>query len=222
MRYYPVNLDVQGQPCLIVGGGRVGERKATRLVESGARVTVVSPDLTERLLRMGAKGTVTLHHRRFRETDLDGFFLVFCATDDAGLNQRIGEEARRRGLLCNIADRPDLSRFILPSVVQRGELILTVSTSGQSPAFARTLRKDLEKHLGPEYGRFLELMGAVRRRLLESGHDPEAHRRVFHHLIDQGLLDRVRSGDKPGIDALLTDALGEAVDSRTLLDDTNP
>lgn len=221
MRYYPVNLDIRDRSCLVVGGGGVGERKALRLVRCGARVTLVSREVTEQLERMQGEGKIVLHRREYRETDLDGVFLVFCATDNGDLNRKIGEAADRRGLLCNIADLPDRSAFVLPSVVEQGDLVLTVSTSGQSPAFAKVLRKDLEARFGVEYATFLKLMGAVRKQLLTRGRDPQAHRLLFRRLIDGGLLDRVRDGDKSGIDALLREVLGTDLTDEQLLDDVN-
>lgn len=221
MQYYPVNLDIRDRSCLVVGGGRVGERKASRLIRCGARVTLVSREATERLGQMQSEGKIVLHRRDYRETDLDGVFLVFCATDNAELNRKIGEAAERRGLLCNIADSPHRSAFVLPSVVERGDLVLTVSTSGRSPAFAKALRKDLEARFGMEYATFLKLMGAIRKRLLDRDHDPEAHHRLFRRLIDGELLERVREGDKSGINALLSEVLGADLTYDKLLDDSD-
>lgn len=221
MRYYPVNLDIENRLCLVVGGGRVGERKVRRLLECGARVTVVSPEATQGLKAMAAAGRIVLRLRAYEEQDLEGVFLVFCATDDGELNRQLTAAAERRGLLSNIADRPEESRFILPSVVRRGDLLLTVSTSGRSPAFAKALRADLERQFGPEYADFLDIMGAVRERLLGRSHDPEAHRRIFSRLIAGGLLERVRSGDAAGVEALVSEALGEDVDVGLRPDDIN-
>jgi precorrin-2 dehydrogenase/sirohydrochlorin ferrochelatase len=222
MRYYPVHLDLRGRRCLVVGGGGVGQRKAEGLVRCGADVVVVCPEATEELVRMGEDGRIALHRRGVEEDDLEGAFLVFCATADAALNRRLAVAARSRGILVSVADLPEGSDFVLPSVVERGDLVLTVSTSGRSPAFAKTLRKRLERQFGTEYDTFLRLMGAVRNRVLARGHAPEDHRALFHGLIEGGLLEAIREGDAAGVDALLAAALGERVDHRTLLGEPNP
>ncbi len=208
MKYYPVNLDIRHQSCLVVGGGAVGTRKVKTLLDCGAAVTVVSPEVTSPLSVLAAENRISLKLRPYRASDLDGVFLVIGATDSRDLNRAIHDDARKQGKLCNIADQPDLCNFILPSVIERGDLIIALSTSGKSPALARRLRKQIEAQFGPEYAGFLKLMGAVRKILLKQTHDPAAHRLVFESLIDQGLLDGVRDGDKAQIDNMLISVLG--------------
>jgi precorrin-2 dehydrogenase/sirohydrochlorin ferrochelatase len=135
-------------------------------------------------------------------------FLVMGATDDEALNRRVHRDAEARGMLCNIADRPAACNFILPAVVRRGDLILAVSTSGRSPAMARRLRRSLQEGFGPEYGPALELMGAVRSRLLAADHAPEEHKPLFEALIDGGLLALVRAEDRRKIQELVDRVLG--------------
>ncbi len=208
MKYYPVNLDIRHQSCLVVGGGAVGTRKARTLLDCGAVVTVVSTEFTNLLYVLAEENRILLKQRPYRASDLDSVFLVIGATDNKSLNRTIHDDARKLGKLCNIADQPDLCNFILPSVIERGDLVIAISTSGQSPAFARRLRKQLEAQFGPEYAEFLRFMGAVRKTLLEQTHDPETHRRVFESLIDQGLLESIRDGDKTQIDSMLISVLG--------------
>jgi precorrin-2 dehydrogenase / sirohydrochlorin ferrochelatase len=208
MKYYPVNLDIRRQPCLVVGGGAVGTRKVRTLLDCGAVVTVVSPEVTNSLSVLAEENRISLQQRPYQASDLDGVFLVIGATDNRELNRAIHDDAGKQGKLCNIADQPDLCNFILPSVIDRGDLIIAISTSGKSPAFARRLRKQLEAQFGPEYAGFLILMGAVRKILLKQTRNPEAHRRVFESLIDQGLLESVRNGDKAQIDKILISVLG--------------
>ncbi len=207
MKYYPVCLDVRGRACLVVGGGGVGTRKVKGLLAAGALVTVVSPEVSPGLEALTPE-PVQWHRRSYRGEDLDGMFLVFGATDDEVLNGRIYADAGRRNMLCNIADRPENCSFILPSVVHRGDLLIAISTSGRSPAFAKKLRKDLERQFGKEYAEFLRLMGAVRERLLSAGHSPEAHKALFESLIEEGLAEFVCRGDHAGADRLLERILG--------------
>ena len=216
MKYYPINLDINGRNCLVVGGGAVGLRKVNTLLDCGARVTVVSPEVESQIEQMAQKGRVQLERRAYTTSDLDGKFLVIGATDDNTLNRKISWDAGRKKMLCNIADVPDACNFILPSIVQRGDLIVAISTSGSSPAFAKTLRKELEARYGEEYGDLLALMSAIRSRLLSQAHAPEAHKPLFEKLLKENLLDLVRKRDVSRINALLAEVLGEGFDFEEL------
>lgn len=209
MRYYPVNLDIRNRNCLVVGGGDVGTRKVMTLLDCGAMVIVVSPAVTEKIEELSNKGLIKLERRGFKPTDLDQMFLVIGATDNPELNRRIHAGAERLGMLCNIADRPEVCNFILPAIVNRGDLIIAISTSGKSPAFAKTMRKDLEKKFGTEYAEFLTLMGGIRTKLLSEDHEPEAHKHVFENLINGDLVNLIKHRDIAAINSLLFEILGE-------------
>ena len=208
MRYYPVCLDIKERPCLVVGGGQVGTRKVATLLTCGARVTVVSREVTPELARLADGGKIELILRDYQTADLERFFLVIGATDDAGMNRRIHQDAEAAQRLCNIADQPELCNFVLPAVISQGDLIVAVSTSGRSPAFAKHLRRRLQGQFGPEYALFLELMGAIRTRLLATRHAPEAHKPLFEKLIRNNLLEMIKSDDRKGINSLLHEVLG--------------
>lgn len=209
MRYYPINLDISGRTCLVVGGGSVGTRKVKTLLKCGARVRVVAPKASGELRTLAADGCIDLKERPYAPADLEGVFLVIGATNDEAVNLNISRDAEARKILYNIADRPEACNFILPAIVNRGDLFLAVSTSGKSPALAKKLRKDLEKSFGDEYAVFLTLMGAVRTKLLDMQHEPEAHKQQFETLIECGLLEMIRGKNMSQIDALLRDVLGE-------------
>jgi precorrin-2 dehydrogenase/sirohydrochlorin ferrochelatase len=217
MKYYPVHLDIKNRNCLVVGGGAVGTRKVNTLLACGARVTVVSPDPAQQLKKMAAEGSITLKERAYRTVDLKDMFLVIGATDDEMLNRQISEEAEQIGILCNIADRPEACNFILPSVVQRGDLVITISTSGQSPALAKRVRRKLEAQFGEEYADFLLLMGAIRKKLLSQAHEPEAHKALFNQLIDSDLIEFLRTGQRKQLNLLLYKILGEGYRIEELL-----
>ena len=209
MRYYPVNLDIKSKECLVVGGGSVSSRKVATLLKCGTKITVVSPEFSESLQKLSDNGTITIKERAYRSSDLEGMFLVIGATDNEQLNRKISSDAEKQNVLCNIADVPDESNFVLPAIVNRGDLVIAISTSGKSPAFAKILRKDLEKEFGEEYEAFLDLMGAIRKRLLSEKHEPEAHKDLFESLISGGLLDMIKENESGRIDSLLLDVLGE-------------
>ncbi len=209
MRYYPVNLDIQNRKCLVVGGGSVGTRKVMTLVECGAVVTVVSSDVAEELLELAEKKMIELKKRPYESSDIDGMFLVIGATDNEELNRQINKDAEHQNKLCNIADRPEACNFVLPSIVNRGNLVIAISTSGKSPAFAKKMRQDLEKEFGEEYDEFLQLMGAIRKKALSEKHEPEAHKHLFEQLINRGLVDMVRNHDEERINSLLLEIFGQ-------------
>jgi precorrin-2 dehydrogenase len=219
MRYYPICLDIKDRNCLVVGGGSVGARKVETLLACGANVTVVSIDAAETLKKLSDGGVIRLKERVFQWADLENMFLVIGATDNEELNVKIHAEARRRGMLCNIADRPEACNFILPSIVNRGDLIIAISTSGKSPAFAKKLRQQLEGQFGDEYAEFLNLMGAIRKKLLSKDHEPEAHKHLFEQLIEKDLVQMLKVADAESINALLLDVLGDGFDYKTLVRD---
>ena len=217
MRYYPVNLDILNRKCLVVGGGSVGTRKVITLLDCGAIVTVVSPVASEKLLELADNSVITLKKRPYQTSDLDGTFLVIGATDDEELNRQISADAEKLNMLCNIADRPEVCNFILPSIVNRGDLVISISTSGKSPAFAKKLRKELEKQFGEEYAEFLRLMGAIRKKLLRKKHQPEAHKHLFEQLISSGLIEMIKNNKKEDINSLLFEIFGKGYDFESLM-----
>lgn len=218
MKYYPICLDIKDRNCLVVGGGRVGTRKVKALLRCGARVTVVSPVISDELALLAERKRITVKRRSYLSTDLDQAFVVIGATDSAEMNCRIHADAEKRQKLCNIVDRPELCNFIVPAVVSQGDLTITVSTSGSSPAFSKYLRQQLQGQFGSEYKIFLDLMGAIRKRLLSSGHDPEAHKPLFSQLIQADLLGLVRRDERQAIDRLLAEVLGAGYSYKALLE----
>jgi len=208
MHYYPIFLDIKGRNCLVVGGGSVGTRKVETLLDCGALVAVVSLEVSEALKQLSDQQGITLKLRAYRSKDLDGKFLVIGATNNENLNQQISADAAQRNMLCNIADRPSVCNFILPSIVQRGDLMLAISTSGKSPAYAKKLRQDLEHQFGHEYAVFLELMGAIRTRLLKEAHEPEQHKPLFQKIIQSDIISLIQNKHYQEIDQLLFDVLG--------------
>jgi len=209
MKYYPVNLDIRNRKCLVVGGGAVGTRKVMTLLDCGAKVTVVSIDVAEKLQKLADNDIIKLEKRPFQISDFDEMFLVMGATDNQEINREIHSEAERLGVLCNIADRPEDCNFILPAIVNRGDLIIAISTSGKSPAFAKKIRKDLEKEFGTEYSEFLKLMGEIRNKLLSEDHEPEAHKHLFEKLIQRNLVEMIKGRDIAAVNSLLFEILGE-------------
>jgi precorrin-2 dehydrogenase/sirohydrochlorin ferrochelatase len=179
-KLFPMFLKLSARPCLVVGAGAIGESKIASLLEGGARVRVVAPEATSQVRSWAQSNTIEWHQRPFQPHDLDGMFLVVAATSSTELHERIFEQATRRGVLCNIVDVPLLCDFYYPSVVQRGALQIAISTSGQSPALAQRLRKQLEDQFGPEYEEWLSQLGEARDKLFSTNMDPEERKRLLH------------------------------------------
>ncbi|HYL83052.1 MAG TPA: bifunctional precorrin-2 dehydrogenase/sirohydrochlorin ferrochelatase [Candidatus Angelobacter sp.] len=181
-KLFPMFLKLAGRPCLVVGAGAIAESKISGLLEAEAAVRVVAPKAAERVQSWADAKKITWLKRVWEPADLDGMFLVVAATSSPDVHQRIYEEAKRRAVLCNIVDVPDLCDFYYPAVVQRGALQIAVSTSGQSPALAQRLRKELVDQFGPEYEAWLDHLGVERDKLFAAKLDPEERKRLLHDL----------------------------------------
>ncbi|MGE5576258.1 MAG: bifunctional precorrin-2 dehydrogenase/sirohydrochlorin ferrochelatase [Syntrophothermus sp.] len=198
-RYFPIMLDLAGRPCLVAGGGKVAERKVGSLLECGAVVTVVSPELVDGLAQLAAQGRIVHLPRGYRPGDCAGMFVVIAATDDPGINGEVAREARENHCLVNVVDCAAESNFIVPAVVRQGALTLAISTGGASPALARRLREDLEEIYGPEYAVFLDLMARLRAEVLARYPIGAQREELFRRLVDSQILAQIRNQDRAGI-----------------------
>lgn len=209
VRYYPVFLDIQNRPCLVVGGGPVAERKVSSLLSAGAAVTVISPRVTRGIGGLAKEGGIKLQKREYRPGALKGFFLVIAATDSRAVNEAVWKEAEELGVIINVVDDPAHCSFIMPSVVDRGSLLVAVSTSGMSPLLARNLREKLEGIIGTEYETLVEILGAVRKKLLKTGLSHVKKESIIKDLVASPLPGLIRAGDTRGINAVLAAVLGK-------------
>jgi precorrin-2 dehydrogenase/sirohydrochlorin ferrochelatase len=183
MRLYPVFLKLENTPCLVVGGGDVGERKVCALLEAGARVTVIAPEATALLQETALQGGLSWVKREYRDGDLCGFPLAIAATDSAAVNRLIHEEASTRGVLLNCVDDPEHSSFYVPAVARKGALTLAISTSGAAPYLARRLREYFEQKLYPGLEADLERVEVTRSAIVKEGNPAEEKRmRIEHEL----------------------------------------
>ena len=216
MKTYPIFVLLEDKPCLVVGGGSVGERKVLDLLEAGARVTVLSKDLTPTLTKLAQTGEIRYLNEPFIPEQVNGMVLVLAATDDREVNARVSAAAQARGILVNVADAPEYCNFIVPAQVRRGELTLAISTGGASPAVAQKLRQELEQRFGPEYKPYLALLQGVRARLLSERRDHPENAALFHRLVDSPLLEAVAVGDRGRVVTVLREILGHALSPQVL------
>ena len=191
---YPVNLNLSERPCAVIGGGLVAERKVTALLQAKALVTVFSPRLTKRLTQLAERQFISAYLRTYNPGDLVGYFLVICATNDSSVNRQAALEAKAAHLLVNIVDAPELCDFTVPAQVVRGDLLLTVSTTGQSPKFARLIRKQLEQKYGEEYGIYLDLLGKIRTAMKQQLSSTKQRQCFWEDSLDEEILVLLAAG----------------------------
>lgn len=190
--FYPIALDLRAKRCLVVGGGLIAEGKLDALLASGALVTLVSPTIRSRISALAETGAITVHLRPFEVNDLAGAFIVIAATDDRPLNAEIALASRAAGILVNAVDDPPYCDFYAVALVRRGDLQVSISTNGLSPAFARWMREYLDASLPAEFGDLLAVLGDVRATLKTRGEIPAYEH--WHAAIDVALLDDLRAG----------------------------
>ena len=208
MSFYPICLDLEARPCVVVGGGRVAERKVLGLLSCSAQVSVISPALTEELQIQHAAGNIQWIDREYRQGDLAQAFLVIAATDDEETQKQVYEEAATKNVLMNVADVPQRCNFILPATVRRGDLTISVSTAGKSPALARKIRMELEKRYGPEYRILVDILGAIRPEILVSGLPQSENERLFNQLLHDDMEAWIRNKKWDSIEKHLRTILG--------------
>jgi len=189
---YPVNLLVAGRRCVVVGAGRIAARKIEALLDAGAEVHVVAPDVGDGVRELAASGRVTVTARAFVPDDLDGAWLATAATPDPAVNQAVFDAGEARRVWVNSADDPERCSFTLMSVVRRGDLVVTVGTGGRSPALAAHLKRQLGDEVGPEYGTLLDLLSEAREAMREAGRSSEDA--DWQRALDSGMLDLIRTG----------------------------
>ena len=207
MKYYPVFLDISGKKCVVVGGGEVAARKVGRLLDCGAEVFIVSPKLTDQLITLKAEGAIEHIADNYNAQYLKGAALIIGATDDEKTNEAISADARSLGIPVNIVDDPQKCDFILPSVVERGDLAIAIGTGGKSPALARYLRKELEAKYGVEYEILLKILGGLRRQMKNYN----AGKSWFDSLLACGILDMIRTEDWEKVKKTVKEITGEEV-----------
>ncbi|WP_082432997.1 siroheme synthase CysG [Thiohalorhabdus denitrificans] len=194
MAYLPLFHNFRTQPCLVVGGGEVAERKVGMLRRAGARITVVAPDLTDGLAALMADGSIAHKARAFRDTDAAGRALVVAATGNAEVNRAVAAVARELNVPVNAVDDRAASSAIMPAVVDRSPLVVAVSSGGASPVLARRVRARLERDLEPGLGPLAALADEYRHRVRERLPDFDDRLRFWERALDGEAGRAARAG----------------------------
>lgn len=206
---YPMNLDLTGRRCVVVGGGKVAERKVIGLLSAGGRTTLIAPHLTERLLELARAGLVDWYELSYMQGMLKGLepLLVFCATGSAEVNELAAQEARELGALVNDVTEPESTDFTVPASFRRGDLLVTVSTEGVSPGFARAMRRELEQEFPESFGPWLERLKEMRAEMKEKLSGSGERQDFWRQALSPRVLDLVRSGKLEQAEAEIRNAI---------------
>lgn len=191
MGYYPIAMDLTGRRCLVVGGGEVALRKAQSLIEAGAEVTVIAPEVHPTIRELANTHT---EERCWQDGDTNGYTIVFAATDDRILNQTVSDEAKRNGIPVNVVDDPELCSFIVPACVRRGDLLISITTSGASPILSKKIRLELEERYGPEYAEFVSILAQLRDTVKSKYTEQQDRHAAFERLVNCGILELLSAG----------------------------
>jgi precorrin-2 dehydrogenase / sirohydrochlorin ferrochelatase len=187
MRYYPAFLDLHGRLCCVVGGGAVAGRKARSLLEAGACVEVISPDLSKTLGTLVRRRLISYRKDIYRKKYIRNAFLVIAATSDQLVNRRVSADAAGLRLLANIVDRPAQSNFIVPAVLSKNGLIIGISTSGKAPALSKRIKEDLRKTVLGKYIKALGELSLARERLKKNHAGFGARRKILGRMAEKAL-----------------------------------
>jgi len=207
-------LKVAGKKCVVVGGGEVAFQKVKQLLECGASVLVVSPDLCEGLTEFANRGLIRWLPSRYEPSVLEGAFLVFACTDDPEVNRRVFADCEVGRIWCNVVDVPELCSFYMPSILRRGDFVIAVSTSGNSPGFARKVRMVLESIFGDEFGVLVALLGELKDEMREKLETVEQRREFVERVWASGVWRYLQEGDIEGARNCLRNCLNETVQDR--------
>jgi len=206
--YYPFYVQLNGQSCVVIGGGKIAEGKVDGLLAADAIVKLISPVLTPHLQHLVDQKQIEYISREYQYGDLTGAFMVICATDRAEINHQVWEEASANRQLVNVVDDTPRCNFIAPAILRKGDLTIAISTAGKAPALAVRLKERLQEELGPEYERFLELAGKLREPLARNIPDFETRKALWYELVDSEILNVLARGDEAAAMEIISEVVG--------------
>ena len=192
-KYYPLYLNIEARKSVVVGGGEVAYRKACGLKDAGSNVTVISPEFCDYFLK---PDDLTLIKRKYERNDINGATIVIASTNDRETNRQVYTDASAQNIPVNIVDQPDLCSFIVPSVIRRGDLCISISTGGTGPALSKSIRLTLEEHFGPEYTDYTELLSNMRQVVLSTIADGAKRRKILKRFAENEFLEMIKMDGK--------------------------
>ena len=193
MKFYPLNLDIKNKSCVVIGGGQVALRKIRGLLAAGASVKVIAPEICAGVEELFQRGEISLTREKFSEEMLGDEIILIAATDNPEVNRQAAEAARAKKILVNVVKGTG-GNFNVPSKIQRGELLLTISTGTNSPAFSKFMRKMLEAELGENFGAGLELIARCRQKVKEISSNPQARKIFWEEFLTEEIWELLKFG----------------------------
>jgi precorrin-2 dehydrogenase / sirohydrochlorin ferrochelatase len=169
--HYPLFLDISGKSCIVIGGGRIAERKVGMLLKFNGEVKLISPKITRTLSKLSKSGKIEVIEREYKDGDLDNALLVFAATNQKEINIKIKSEAEMKGILINVVDDPAMCDFIVPSIVKKNPIVIAISTSGILPSLSKRLKKEINKYVTGDYIKYVHIIGKFRNFLIKTVKD---------------------------------------------------
>jgi siroheme synthase-like protein len=188
---YPANLIIDHKPCAVIGGGAVALQKVQSLLAAKADVTVIAPELHIELQQLAAQGALHWLNRKYAVGDEAPFELIICACDDQEVNRQVAAAAQERHIFVNVCDQPALCTFTAPAVLRQGDLTITISTNGCSPAFARWLRRHLTTEYGPIYGQWLSRLSLLRQEARQAIPTSKGRQRFWQTALTDEVMELV-------------------------------
>lgn len=208
MGYLSFNIQIEGKEIVVVGGGKVAERKVGNILPAGAKLTVISPTVTFELQQLRDSGLIFHIPRKYQSGDLDSAFMAIAATNDRETNRQVASDACNLGILAEITDNPSSGNITSPAIIRQGDLSVAISTNNLAPALAATIKRELLLLFGPEYARSVTLLGRIREKLLTDGRGSTYNKQVLSNLAEK-LPVLFASGATEQIDELLQQHLGQ-------------
>ncbi|QGT99049.1 Precorrin-2 oxidase [Candidatus Syntrophocurvum alkaliphilum] len=193
---FPIFLDLTNKKCVIIGGGKVAERKVNNLLAYGAKITIVSPEIEHGIKEKVDIGLLTWHKRQFKDKDIKQAYMVYSATNDPVINKRVADLCLAAGILVNAVDDPPNCNFYVPSIVRRNSLVVAISTEGKSPLLAKKLREEFEQIITAEHGEFVDILGNLREIIKKEVKDIEERKKLFESLVNSDILELLQKGEK--------------------------
>ena len=193
MKVYPINLNVENKKCVVVGGGNVAYRKICGLLDAGAQVEVIAPEICAEIFKLVNEGKIALIREKFSAEKISDGLILIAATDDAEVNRIATETARAKNFLVNVVNDSD-GDFTVPSKILRGDFLLTVSTGGNSPAFSKFVREMLEAEFDSKFGEGLKIIAELRRELKKILPDSKARIKFWREFLTPEIWQLLKSG----------------------------
>ena len=210
MDFLPIFMNVKGQACLVVGGGKIASRKVFMLLRAGATVSVVSPELCQDLAIRRDEGEIKHINRQFEDADVDSNKIIIAATNNMDVNRHVSQLAKDKGIPVNVVDAPDLCTFIVPSIIDRNPVQIAISTGGASPVLARLLRSRLETFIPSAYGRLATLVESFREKVKTKFSNTDDIRSFWEHILEGPVADNLIAGKDKTARELLEKAVENA------------